>query len=43
MLDDTEIARKVKIRPIEEIAEKLGIEPKHLEKYGAHKHLQALG
>ena len=37
MLDDTEIAGKVEIRPIEEIAKKLGIEGKNLEKYGEYK------
>ncbi len=37
MLDDLEIAKKVKIKPIEEIAEKLGIESKDLEKCGMYK------
>lgn len=37
MLDDMEIANNVKMRPISEIAEKLGIESKDLEKYGAYK------
>ena len=32
-----EIANNVKMRPISEIAEKLGIESKDLEKYGAYK------
>jgi len=37
MLEDMEIARKAEIRPIEEIAEKLGISIDSLEKYGKHK------
>jgi len=37
MLDDLEIAKKVKIKPIEEIAEKLGIVAEELEKYGMYK------
>ncbi|NIM11617.1 MAG: formate--tetrahydrofolate ligase [Candidatus Aminicenantes bacterium] len=37
MLNDNEIAKKVDIRPIEEIAEKLGIEDESLEKYGKYK------
>jgi len=37
MLDDMEIARKVKIKPIEEIAEKIGIDKNNLEKYGKYK------
>jgi formate--tetrahydrofolate ligase len=37
MLDDSEIARKVKIKPIEEIARKLGIAGEDLEKYGMYK------
>lgn len=37
MLDDLEIAKKVKIKPIEEIAEKLGIAVEELEKYGMYK------
>lgn len=37
MLGDMEIANNVKMRPIAEIAEKLGIESKDLEKYGAYK------
>ncbi|HDZ26343.1 MAG TPA: formate--tetrahydrofolate ligase, partial [Candidatus Aminicenantes bacterium] len=37
MVDDMDIAKKVKIKPIEEIAKKLGIETKHLEKYGMYK------
>lgn len=37
MLDDMEIAKKAEIRPIEEIAKLLGIDPEHLEKYGKYK------
>jgi formate--tetrahydrofolate ligase len=37
MLDDREIAEKVKMRPIEEIAQKLGIEAEALERYGRYK------
>jgi formate--tetrahydrofolate ligase len=37
MLNDDEIAKKVNIRPIEEIAEKLGIKVEYLEKYGKYK------
>jgi len=37
MLDDREIAEKVKMRPIEEIAQKLGIEADALEMYGRYK------
>lgn len=37
MKDDLEIAKKFKIKPIEEIAGKLGIGSKNLEKYGAYK------
>lgn len=37
MLSDLEIAKKAKIKPIEEIAEKLGIAPEDLEKYGMYK------
>ncbi|MDH5383304.1 MAG: formate--tetrahydrofolate ligase [Candidatus Aminicenantes bacterium] len=37
MLDDREIAEKVKMRPIEEIAQKLGIEAEVLERYGRYK------
>lgn len=36
-MDDMEIASQVEMRPIEEIALKLGIEEKHLEKYGMYK------
>ena len=37
MVDDMDIAKKVKIKPIEEIAKKLGIEAVDLEKYGMYK------
>jgi len=37
MVNDREIASKVKIKPIEMIADKLGIEAENLEKYGQHK------
>jgi formate--tetrahydrofolate ligase len=37
MLNDREIANQAGIKPIEEIAEKLEIEPQHLEKYGKYK------
>lgn len=37
MLNDDEIAKKFDIRPIEEIAEKLGIGAESLEKYGKYK------
>lgn len=37
MLDDMEIAKKFKMRPIEEIAEKLRIKAGDLEKYGKYK------
>ncbi len=37
MLDDREIAKNVRLKPIEEIARKLGIEPEHLDKYGEYK------
>ena len=37
MVDDREIAKKVKISPIEGIAKKLGIEAIDLEKYGMYK------
>ena len=37
MVDDREIAKKVKIKPIEGIAKKLGIEAIDLEKYGMYK------
>ena len=37
MLSDLEIAQKAKIKPIREIAHKLGIEDKELELYGDHK------
>jgi formate--tetrahydrofolate ligase len=35
--DDADIAKRVQLMPIEEVAEKLGIEAKHLEKYGMYK------
>lgn len=37
MLDDREIADRVKMKPIEEIAQKLGIGPDALESYGKYK------
>ncbi|MBM3284497.1 MAG: formate--tetrahydrofolate ligase, partial [Candidatus Aminicenantes bacterium] len=37
MPKEREIASKVNIRPIEEIAERAGIPPGHLEKYGLYK------
>lgn len=37
MLNDMEIAKKAEIRPIEDIAARLGIETKNLEKYGKYK------
>jgi len=37
MLDDLEIAKKVKIKPIDEIAAKLGLAAESLEKYGMYK------
>ncbi len=37
MVDDREIASKVKLKPIEDIAEKLGINKESLEKYGQYK------
>jgi formate--tetrahydrofolate ligase len=37
MANDREIASKVKLKPIEEIAEKLGIDTENLEKYGQYK------
>jgi len=37
VVNDMEIARNAGIRPIEEIAKKLGIEEKDLEKYGTYK------
>ncbi len=37
MLNDDEIAKKVDIRPIEEIAGTLGIKPESLETYGKYK------
>ncbi len=37
MLDDREIAEKVRMKPIEEIAQKLGVDPGLLERYGKFK------
>jgi len=37
MLDDKEIASKVKLKPIEEIAAKIGLDTENLEKYGQYK------
>lgn len=37
MVDDREIASKVQLKPIEDIAEKLGIDEEDLEKYGQYK------
>lgn len=37
MPDDREIAGKYPLKPIEEIAQRAGISPERLEKYGAHK------
>jgi len=37
MLNDREIAEKIGMKPIEEIAQKLGFEPESLEKYGKYK------
>lgn len=37
MKTDIEIAQSAKIRPVSEIAEKLGIDPEHLELYGKYK------
>lgn len=37
MLDDREIAENIKMKPIEEIAQKLGIEAGSLESYGKYK------
>lgn len=37
MLDEREIAEKAGMKPIEEIAQKLGLEPESLEKYGKYK------
>ncbi len=36
-MQDAEIAKKVRMKPIEEIAQKLGIEEHYLEKYGKYK------
>ena len=37
MLDEREIAEKAGMKPIEEIAQKLGLDPEFLEKYGKYK------
>ena len=37
MPDDREIAKGYAIKPIEEIAERAGIPPRYLEKYGPYK------
>lgn len=37
MLDEKEIAEKAGMKPIEEIAKKLGLDPESLEKYGKYK------
>lgn len=37
MLSDIEIAQKAKMKPIQEIAEKVGIRPEELEQYGPYK------
>jgi formate--tetrahydrofolate ligase len=37
MLDEREIAEKAGIKPIEEIAQKLGLDPDSLEKFGKYK------
>jgi formate--tetrahydrofolate ligase len=37
MLDEREIAEKAGMKPIEEIAQKLGLDPESLEKYGKYK------
>jgi formate--tetrahydrofolate ligase len=37
MLDEREIAEKAGMKPIEEIAEKLGLDPDSLEKFGKYK------
>lgn len=36
MLSDIEIARSIELRPIDEIAEKIGIPSNQLEHYGRH-------
>ena len=43
MLDDMEIAMNATIKPIEEIADKLGLQPENLEKYGRYKAKVSLG
>lgn len=37
MLSDIEIAQKAELKPIQEIAEKVGIRPEELEQYGPYK------
>ena len=37
MLSDIEIAQKAELKPIQEIAEKIGIRPEELEQYGPYK------
>lgn len=37
MMDDMDIAKKVRMQPIEDIAGRLGIDPGDLEKYGKYK------
>jgi len=37
MLDERKIAEKAGMKPIEEIVQKMGIEPESLEKYGKYK------
>jgi len=37
VLSDIEIARKAKMRPIQEIADKLGIDSEHIFNYGKHR------
>lgn len=37
MLSDIEIAQKAEMKPIQEIAEKVGIRPEELEQYGPYK------
>ncbi len=37
MLSDSEIAKQAKVKPIEDIARKMGIDVEHLEKFGKYK------
>lgn len=37
MLTDIQIARQIALRPIQEIAQNLGIDPQHVEPYGKYK------